>query len=99
MLTRLQVIAAAKVQEKQPHRRRAIRLVEAAGVEPAPGQRIISLMAHDLRRNRLITRSLVGNLLCSGVPFSPLESAPVLEIYWRRWIRPPILITEALVRS
>ncbi len=59
-------------------------MVEAAGVEPVPGQRIISLMAHDLRRNRLITRCLVDNLLCSGVPYSPLESSPVLEILWRR---------------
>ncbi len=59
-------------------------LVEAAGVEPAPGQRIISLMAHDLRRNSLLTRCLVDNLLCSGVPYSPLESSPVLETFWRR---------------
>jgi hypothetical protein len=37
-------------------------LVEAAGIEPVPGQIANVLMAHDLRRNRLTTRCLFAYL-------------------------------------
>ena len=59
-------------------------MVEAAGVEPAPPQHVNWLMARDFRRNCLTIRCLVVNSLSSGVHWSPLESSPVLEIFWRR---------------
>ena len=59
-------------------------LVEAAGVEPDPGQFTNVLMAHEFRRNTLIPRRFSPSIESPGVPNSPLESTPVLETFWRR---------------
>ena len=59
-------------------------VVEAAGVEPDPGQFINVLMARDLRRKTLIPRRFSPSIESSGVPSRPLESTPVVETFWRR---------------
>jgi hypothetical protein len=59
-------------------------VVEAAGVEPDHPQPVIWLMARDFRSNCLTTRCLLPWIESSGVPYSPLESTPVAEIFWRR---------------
>jgi len=41
-------------------------------------------MAHDFRRKTLIPRRFSPSIESPGVPVSPLESTPVVEIFWRR---------------
>ncbi len=59
-------------------------MVEAAGVEPDPGRSTNRLMAQDFRRNNMIPRRFPPSIESPGVPYSPLESTPVLETFWRR---------------
>jgi len=59
-------------------------MVEAAGIELDPGESTNWLMAHDFRSNCLTTRCLLPRIESPGVPSSPLESTPVVEIFWRR---------------
>ena len=65
-------------------RLRINRMVEAAGVEPDPGRSTKRLMAHDFRRKTLIPRRFSPSIESPGVPYSPLESTPVVETFWRR---------------
>jgi hypothetical protein len=51
-------------------------MVEAAGIEPDPGQSTNRLMAHDFRSNCPTTRCLLPRIESPGVPSSPLESTP-----------------------
>ena len=57
------------------------RMVEAAGVEPDPGRSTNRLMVHDFRRKTLIPRRFSPSIESSGVPYSPLESTPVVETF------------------
>jgi hypothetical protein len=41
-------------------------------------------MAHDFRRRTLIPRRFPPSIESPGVPYSPLESTPVVEVFWRR---------------
>ncbi len=59
-------------------------MVEAAGIEPDHPQSTNWLMAHDFRSNCLTTRCLLPRIESPGVPSCPLESTPVVEIFWRR---------------
>ena len=54
-------------------------MVEAAGVEPDPGRSTNRLMVHDFRCNNLIPRRFSPSIESPGVPYSPLESTPVVE--------------------
>ena len=60
------------------------KMVEAAGIEPDPGQSTNRLMAHDFCRNTLIPCRFPPSIESPGVPSCPLESTPVVEIFWRR---------------
>jgi hypothetical protein len=59
-------------------------MVEAAGVEPDHLRSTNWLMAHDFRRKVLIPRRFSPSIESPGVPYSPLESTPVVETFWRR---------------
>jgi hypothetical protein len=58
--------------------------MEAAGVEPDYPLLTNWLMVHDFRRKILIPRRFSLSIESPGVPYSPLESTPVLETLWRR---------------
>ncbi len=58
--------------------------MEAAGIEPDPGRSTNRLMAHDFRCKTLIPRRFSPSIESPGVPYSPLESTPVMETFWRR---------------
>ncbi len=58
--------------------------VVEAGVEPDPGPSTNRLMAHDFRRKTSIPRRFSPSIESPGVPYSPLESTPVVETFWRR---------------
>ncbi len=55
-----------------------------AGVEPDHPLLTNRLMTHDFRRNILISRRFQPWIESPGVPYSPLESTPVVETFWRR---------------
>ena len=59
-------------------------MVEAAGIEPFLRVNSNLMMAHDLGFYKLKTIELRSCFFSPGVPSCPLESSPVLEIYWRR---------------
>ena len=59
-------------------------MVEAAGIEPDSGDNINLLMVRDFGCYRFRNLELPRRFDSPGVPSSPLESSPVLEIYWRR---------------
>ena len=61
-----------------------IELVEAAGIEPDSGDNLNLLMVHEFGHYRLISIELPRRFESPGVPSCPLESPPVMEIYWRR---------------
>jgi len=58
--------------------------VEAAGIEPAPGRLTNRLMAHDFARKTSIPSRFSPSIESPAVPSCPLESTPVVEIFWRR---------------
>ena len=58
--------------------------VEAAGIEPCRSVYLKLLMANDFGCYSLRISELSRLYLSPRVPSSPLESSPVLEIYWRR---------------
>ncbi len=60
------------------------RLVEAAGIEPLLPANLNPMMVHDFGFYCLKSFKLPRRFESPGVPSSPLESSPVLEIYWRR---------------
>lgn len=60
------------------------RLVEAAGVEPDPDGSTNRLMTHDFRRKTLIPRLFPPSIESPGAHSCPLESTPVVEIFWRQ---------------
>jgi len=60
------------------------RLVEAAGIEPFSPMNPNSMMANDFGFSCVKTFELPRRFFSPGVPSSPLESSPVLEIFWRR---------------
>jgi hypothetical protein len=59
-------------------------MVEAAGIEPDHPQSTNRLMAHDFLRMTTIPSRFSPSIESPGVPSSPLESTPVVEISWRR---------------
>ena len=59
-------------------------MVEAAGIEPDHPRPTKWLMAHDFSRKTSIPGRLSPSTESPGVPSSPLESTPVVEIFWRR---------------
>jgi hypothetical protein len=63
------------------------RMVEAAGVEPDHIRSTNWLMAHGFRRITLILRRFPPSTESPGVPCSPPESTPAVEIVWRRLSR------------
>jgi hypothetical protein len=58
--------------------------VEAAGIEPLFPINTNPMMANDFGFYRVKTLELPRRFDSPGVPYSLLESSPVLEIYWRR---------------
>ena len=70
-------------------------MVEAAGIEPDYPQSTNWLMAHDFFRKALISSRLSPPIESSGVPPCPLESTPVVEIFWRRC---PLVLQILLMR-
>jgi hypothetical protein len=58
--------------------------VEAAGIEPLFHVNTNPMMAHDFGFYCAKTFALPRRFESPGVPYSPLESSPVLEIFWRR---------------
>ena len=63
---------------------KANRVVEAAGIEPFSPANPNPMMAHDFGFYDMKTCELPRRFESPGVPYSPLESSPVLETYWRR---------------
>jgi hypothetical protein len=59
-------------------------MVEAAGIEPDPGESTNRLMVHDFSRKTSIPSRFSPSIESPGVPSCPLESTPVVEIFWRR---------------
>jgi hypothetical protein len=59
-------------------------MVEAAGIEPLLPSNPNPMMANDFGFYEIKTFELQRRFDSPGVPSSPLESSPVLEIYWRR---------------
>ena len=55
------------------------RLVEAAGIEPFSPVNPNPMMAHDFGFYNMKTFELQRRFDSPGVPYSPLESSPVLE--------------------
>ena len=55
------------------------KLVEAAGIEPFSPVNTNPMMAHDFGLYCVITFGLWRRFDSPGVPYSPLESSPVLE--------------------
>jgi hypothetical protein len=64
--------------------RKANRMVEAAGIEPVILTNSNPMMANDFGFYCVKTFELPRRFESPGVPSSPLESSPVLEIFWRR---------------
>jgi len=62
------------------------RLVEAAGIEPLLPANLNLMMANDFGFYDMKTFELQYRFESPGVPYSPLESSPVSEIFWRRAI-------------
>ncbi len=58
--------------------------MEAAGIEPVQRANPKPMMAYDFGFYDMKTFGLPRRFESTGVPSSPLESSPVLEIYWRR---------------
>jgi hypothetical protein len=58
--------------------------VEAAGIEPFSPVNPNAMMANDFGFYCMKTFDLRRRFHSPGVPYSPLESSPVLEIFWRR---------------
>jgi hypothetical protein len=56
----------------------------AAGIEPYCSDNLNLLMAYGFGVYRFRNLELPRRFDSPGVPSSPLESPPVLEIYWRR---------------
>ncbi len=59
-------------------------MVEAAGIEPVFPVNTNPMMSHDFGFYDMKTFGLPHRFESPGVPSSPLESSPVLEIFWRR---------------
>jgi hypothetical protein len=59
-------------------------VVEAAGIEPCCIENPNLFMARGFGRYRLKNIELLRRFESPGVPSCPLESPPVLEIFWRR---------------
>jgi hypothetical protein len=59
-------------------------MVEAAGIEPLSPVNTNPMMANDFGFYCVKTFELPRRFDSPGVPCSPLESSPVLEIFWRR---------------
>jgi len=59
-------------------------MVEAAGIEPLFPANPNPLMANDFGFYCVKALELPRRFDSPGVPPSPLESSPVLEIFWRR---------------
>jgi len=57
--------------------------LNAVGIEPLFPLNTNPMMANDLGIYCLKTFELRRRFDSPGVPYSPLESSPVLEIYWR----------------
>jgi hypothetical protein len=57
---------------------------EASGIEPLFPVNPNPMMAHKFGFYFVKTLKLQRRFDSPGVPYSPLESSPVLEIYWRR---------------
>jgi hypothetical protein len=70
-------------------------MVEAAGIEPDHPQLTNWLMAHDFCRKTLIPSRFSSPIESPGVPCCPLESTPVVEIFWRRC---PLVLQTLLTR-
>ena len=60
------------------------KMVEAAGIEPVQTQNPNPMMAYDFGFYDMKTIELPRRFESPRVPSSPLESSPVLEIFWRR---------------
>ena len=58
--------------------------MEAAGIEPLFPVNTNPMMSHDFGFYDMKTFELPRRSDSPGVPSSPLESSPVLEIFWRR---------------
>ena len=58
--------------------------MEAAGIEPALPLNTNPMMVHDFGFYDMKTFRLPRRFESPRVPSSPLESSPVLEIYWSR---------------
>ena len=67
---------------------KANKMVEAAGIEPLFYANTNPMMANDFGFYCGKTFELQHRFDSPGVPYSPLESSPVLEKYWRR-VEPP----------
>ena len=59
-------------------------MVEAAEIEPFSPLNPNPMMANDFGFYRAKSFELQRNFDLPGVPYRPLESSPVLEVYWRR---------------
>jgi hypothetical protein len=59
-------------------------MVEAAGIEPLLLQNTNPMMVNDFSFYCVKTFELPRRFFSPGVPSSPPESSPVLEIFWRR---------------
>ena len=60
-------------------------MVEAAGIEPFSPVNPNPMMANDFGFYVMKASELPRRFESPGVPSSPLESSPVLEIFWRRF--------------
>jgi hypothetical protein len=58
-------------------------MVEAAGIEPFSPVNPNPMMANDFGFPCVKSLELARRFDSPGVPYSPLESSPVLEKYWR----------------
>ncbi len=59
-------------------------MVEAAGIEPLLLKNTNPMMANGFGFYDMKTFELPRRFFSPRVPSSPLESSPVLEIFWRR---------------
>ncbi len=58
--------------------------MEAAGIEPVSPANINLMMVHDFGFYDIKNIELPRRCLSPAVPSSPLESSPVMEIFWKR---------------